>query len=132
MAFELFDPKSEVRIRSGNLPHWYQPGVTYFVTFHTEDSVPKALSQAWHRRRDDWLRRHGINPSSPSWKSQLQSSPELEREFHTKFTRQFMEYLDRGFGDCVLRNEDLAEIVADSLHHFDGERYTLGDFVVMP
>jgi type I restriction enzyme R subunit len=132
VAFEIFDPKSDVRIQSGNLPHWYQPGVTYFVTFRTEDSVPKALSEAWHRRRDDWLRRHEINPSSASWKLQLQKSPELAQEFNAKFTREFMEYLDRGFGECLLRNADLAEIVADSLRHFDGQRYTLGDFVVMP
>src|SRR5262249_39087232 len=41
MIFELFDPRSEFVVREGaNLPHWYQPGVTYFVTFRTEDSIP--------------------------------------------------------------------------------------------
>jgi len=32
----------------------------------------------------------------------------------------------------VLRQPSLARIVADALHHFDGDRYTLGDCVVMP
>jgi putative transposase len=132
MTFELFDPKGDVRIQQGNLPHWFQPGVTYFVTFRTADSVPQALAKAWYRRRDEWLRRHGIDPSSPNWKSQLRQSPEVDREFNAKFTREFMDYLDRGFGECVLRNGALAQIVADSLRHFDGDRYTLGDFVVMP
>lgn len=33
---------------------------------------------------------------------------------------------------CLLRQPVLAKIVADSLRHFDGDRYCLGDFVVMP
>jgi hypothetical protein len=64
MTFELFDPQREVRITAGNLPHWYQPGVTYFVTIRTEDSIPKDVADLWYRRRNDWLRRHGIDASS--------------------------------------------------------------------
>src|SRR5437879_9289670 len=112
MPFEIFDPKGDVRIRQSNLPHWFQPGVTYFVTFRTEDSVPQTLAKAWYRRRDEWLRGHGIDPSSPKWKPQLRLSPELEREFSANFSREFMDYLDRGFGECVLRNVALAQIVA--------------------
>jgi len=132
MTFELFDPQGELSIREGHLPHWRQPGVTYFVTFRTDDSVPQTLLRAWHARRDVWLHRHGIDPSSGRWKATLRENPDLEDEYHAKFTRQFMDYLDRGYGKCVLRDRPLAEIVADSLHHFDGERYHLGDFVVMP
>jgi type I restriction enzyme R subunit len=43
-----------------------------------------------------------------------------------------LDYLDRGCGDCALKRNDLAEIIAESLRHFDGQRYHLGDFVVMP
>jgi hypothetical protein len=51
MVFELFDPQSEVRIGEGtSLPHWFQPGVTYFVTFRTEDSIPTDVSRLWHPR----------------------------------------------------------------------------------
>jgi type I restriction enzyme R subunit len=132
MPFELFDPRAEVAIREGNLPHWYQPGVTYFVTFRTEDSVPQALLRSWYSRRDNWLRQHGIDPATANWKSCLRHGPDLEREFNAVFTREFMEYLDRSYGECVLRRECLAEIVANSLRHFDGERYLMGDFVVMP
>ena len=48
------------------------------------------------------------------------------------FTRPFMEYLDRGEGSCPLADPTLAELVAKSLRQFDGDRYHLGDFVVMP
>ena len=132
MTFELFDPRADMSVREGNLPHWYQPGVTYFVTFRTEDSVPQALLRSWHARRDVWLRRHGIDPSLPGWKLRLRQLPDLEREYNLRFTREFMQYLDRGHGACPLRSADLAGIVAENLRHFDGIRYRLGDFVVMP
>jgi type I restriction enzyme R subunit len=132
MTFELFDFGADFRVREGKLPHWYQPGVTYFVTFRTEDSVPQELSRLWHTKRDDWLRRQGIDPASCTWRESMRSRPELERAFHQTFTREFMEYLDRGYGACVLRQPSLAKIVANSLAHFDGVRYHLGDYVVMP
>jgi type I restriction enzyme R subunit len=132
MTFEFFDRRGDVTVREGNLPHWYQPGVTYFVTYRTEDSVPRALIRSWHARRDAWLRRHGFDPSRSSWKLELRQRPDAEREYHQNFTREFMEYLDRGYGACILRRADLARLIAENLQHFDGERYRLGDFVVMP
>jgi type I restriction enzyme R subunit len=132
MSFELFDPRAETAVRYGSLPHWYQPGVTYFVTFRTEDSVPQELGRAWHARRAVWLCRHGLDPNDALWKSRLQANPTLDQEYHATFTREFMEYLDRGHGHCILRHPEIATIVAEALRHFDENRYDLGDFIVMP
>ncbi len=131
--FELFDPVDDFRMTAGNLPHWYQPGVTYFVTFRTEDSLPKDVTDLWYRRRDDWLQRRGINPRTPGWKAIfLQLPDEVQTEFHQIFSREYLAHLDKGYGECVLRQPELARIVADSLLHFDGTRYYMGDFIVMP
>jgi type I restriction enzyme R subunit len=130
--FELFNAGGELSVRVAKLPHWYQPGVTYFVTFRTADSIPQSLLRSWHKRRDDWLRLHRIDPRSSSWKSRLRETPALEREYGAVFTREFMGYLDRGCGACVLRNQRYAGFVAESLRHFDEDRYLLGDFVIMP
>ena len=131
--FEFFDPREEYVVRQGAaLPHWYQPGVSYFVTFRTADSVPQPLLRSWHRRRDDWLRKHGIDPNQTNWKAHLSALPSLDREYHGQFTRAFLEYLDRGYGACVLRDTQVAGLVAEALQHFNGDRYHLGDFVVMP
>ena len=134
MLFELFDPNRETTVREGgNLPHWYQAGVTYFVTFRTEDSIPAAAARLWHRRRDDWLRRHGVDVDGKNWKEALHRLPrQVQREFHETFSRELLETLDRGMGACLLRSTELARTVADSLLHFDGDRYQMGDFVVMP
>jgi type I restriction enzyme R subunit len=133
MIFQLFDPKEDVRVTAGNLPHWFQLGVTYFVTFRTADSLPVEVAEVRYRRRDAWLRGHGIDPQVRGWQARLRELPELlQFEFHNTFSHEFMEHLDCGHGECVLRQPALANMVAESLHHFDDQRYLLGDFVVMP
>src|SRR5437868_4544867 len=111
MSFELFDPTAQVRVTAGNLPHWYQPGVTYFITFRTEDSIPAEVANSWYLRRADWLRRRGIDPVTHDWKARLRALTETEQhQFHIAFSREFFEYLDKGHGACVLRRPDLARI----------------------
>ena len=132
--FELFDPSADFRITGGtNLPHWYQPGVTYFVTFPTEDSIPDAVAQRWYAEREHWLGQRGISAAQSNWRGQLaELSCDQRKQFHETFSRQYMENLDQGWGACVLRRTELSQIVVDSLMHFDGNRYRMGDFVVMP
>ena len=133
MEFQLFVPQDALAITSGNLPHWYQPGVTYFVTFRTEDSIPKQVADLWHRRRDEWLRRHGIDPEECGFSAALNRLPASKLwEFHQVFSQEYLDYLDRGYGGCVLAQPAAANLVAETLLHFHGDRYLLGDFVVMP
>jgi REP element-mobilizing transposase RayT len=47
--------------------------------------------------------------------------------------RQRIEtYLDAGHGSCLLREPEVAACVVDTWRHFDGERYRLMEWVVMP
>jgi len=41
-------------------------------------------------------------------------------------------WLDQGIGECVLRQKENMETVAEALQHFDNTLYQLGSFVVMP
>jgi putative transposase len=133
MPFEFFDWEDDLSITRQHLPHWEQPGKTYFVTFRTADSIPVSVLRQWHERRRDWLLRHKINPDREDWEECLARLPErYQRQFHETISREFHRHLDGCHGECVLRRSDMAAIVADSLHFFDGERYRLGDFVVMP
>jgi putative transposase len=91
------------------------------------------VSRRWHAQRADWLQRHGISMGNRDWREQIDRlDVALRREFHETFSRQYLETLDKGLGACVLRRPELSKIVADALLHFDGDRYDLGDFVVMP
>ena len=131
--FQAFDPEAELEISHGHLPHWFQPGVVTFITFRLNDAMPKDVLDLWRKQLRDWLARHSIAVSEfdplPTWEkvpNELQTSYRKYRE------RVFHEYLDQGHGACHLRNRRFAEIVVDSLLHFDGKRYELDCAVVMP
>jgi len=47
-------------------------------------------------------------------------------------SEKLQSYLDVGYGECLLRDDRIAKIVADALHHFDGERYILHAYCIMP
>jgi carbamoylphosphate synthase large subunit/REP element-mobilizing transposase RayT len=121
IPFRGFDPYGELLQRRRNLPHREQPQATYFVTFRLADSVPQKLLRDWREEQDTWLKFH---PKPWDWKT--------EREYHRRFVEQREDWLDRGHGSCLLRDLRTAEIVADALRFFDGERYHLDAFVVMP
>ena len=119
--FVPFDSTAPVSKYQRNLPHWEQSGRTYFVTFRLADSLPQEKLERWQHERIEWQR---IHPSS--------LTPELQTEYDHLFTERFQKWLDAGYGDCLLRQPALAGIVADALRHFQGQRYNLGAFVIMP
>jgi len=129
----FFTPEDELLITSRRLPHWAQDGAVVFLTWRTHDSMPKHLLDAWRAERNRWLDRNHIDPTLPGWKAAVQGlSADKIAEFHDHFTTRWHDELDAGHGDCVLKQPGLAAIVADSLLHFEGDRYDLLDFVVMP
>lgn len=103
-----------------HLPHWRQPGATYFVTFRLADSLPQSKLNQLARMKSEWESK--FPPP--------RSHEVLESWARKAFTR--VEYwLDQGFGKCQLGVEQCASKVIESIQHFDNERYELGCFVVM-
>jgi ATP-dependent Clp protease ATP-binding subunit ClpA len=118
--FVGFDPKAPVGfLRGGKLPHWRQDGVTYFVTWRTGDSLPKARADEWFAERDQWLKNH-----PEPWTSKV------EEEYYQRFPDRWEKWLDEGHGECLLARPELRNIVEDVLRHDDGVKYRLKDFVV--
>ncbi len=131
MLGELFDPTAEFSIEETCRPHWSQAGAIVFVTFRTADSIPKNVVERWNREKQNWMTKKGF--VGESWQQLLTKlSKEDEIKFHQHFNRCRENCLDTCQGECHLQNPEFAEIVADSLMHFDGERYRMGDFVIMP
>ncbi len=132
MLGEIFDPKAELLIHEHCRPHWSQAGAVVFITFRTQDSIPDEVLERWEREKQEWLRLRG-HDSVKHWSVIVPTLTEKERaDFQKNFNRCREEFLDTCHGRCLLRRPDLAQIVADSLLHFDGQRYRMGDFVVMP
>jgi type I restriction enzyme R subunit len=68
-----------------------------------------------------------------NWRADLDKLPrDVAWRIRWELVEQFDAHLDGCHGKCVLRQPDLAQIVAHSLMKFDRVRYVLTDFVVMP
>jgi REP element-mobilizing transposase RayT len=132
VAFQFFNPHQQVTVTQGHLPHWDQEGATYFITWRMADSMPKDLWVQWRQRRDAWLKAHEIDPVTPDWRRELELLPEVERHQFRKFTLALDLEMDACHGTCVLRQPELRQIVVETLHFFDLQRYMLADYVVMP
>ena len=86
----------------GFLPHLKAQGGIYFVTFRLANSLPQ-----------DVLR-------------QLEELTAEQRSMRVD------EYLDAGFGENWLAKPEIAEALRKVLRHFDGKRYRLHAWVIMP
>ena len=129
---ELFDPQADLSIHSHFRPHWSQAGAVVFITFRTADSIPQEVLDRWDRDKHDWMRRHDC-PVDRHWSEVLPAlDPSTRGQFKREFNRHREEFLDTCHGACVLRSPELAKIVSEALLHFDGDRYRMGDFIVMP
>ncbi|MEJ5375060.1 MAG: DUF1156 domain-containing protein [bacterium] len=116
-----FDPEAPIGNLSGNLPHWRQDGATYFVTFRLADSMPQEKLLQWEEERKAWQEKH---PEPHDEKTR--------REYYQLFPQRFQEWLDAGYGECILAKPEIKALVESALRHFDGERYLLDEHVVMP
>ncbi|MBY0498037.1 MAG: DEAD/DEAH box helicase family protein [Gallionellaceae bacterium] len=122
-TWEYFNPLTEIDIHSSdNLPHWEQGSVWYFVTFRLADALPLAVVAELKEEREHWKQTHDLDKLS---------SAELA-EYHRLFSDRYEALLNAGNGSCVLRDEVNAKIVRDALQHFEGQRYVLDEFVIMP
>ena len=121
LLFTPFDASAPVAIYGRHLPHWRQDGATYFVTFRLADSIPQDKLRQWEQEMKEWLEK---NPEP--------HSAEQKADYHERFTEKFHRWLDAGMGECLLQRPELSAIVENALRHFDGERYALGHYVVMP
>jgi len=133
MEFHFFDPSAKTDITHGDLPHWEQANAFYFITWRTADSIPSAILEKWQAEREAWLWSHGIDGRSDGWQRKLEELPEAaKREFYQRFTARWHGMLDECHGECALKRPELSQIIENSLRHFDGQKYELEAFVVMP
>ncbi len=110
VSFRGLDPNLPVRRYQRHLPHWRQPGATYFVTFRLADSIPQQQLQALKRWREHWQASHPEPRSEEDWHA-----------FAKEITTRTERYLDDGYGECVFRNMKCAQEMAKSLCYFQDE-----------
>lgn len=87
----------------GYLPHFDRPDLVQSLTMRLGDSIPADLRQQLHRESDKVIR-----------------------------SKRLESLLDQGLGACELRRPEIAGMVEASLLHFDGIRYRMLAWVLMP
>jgi putative transposase len=134
MEFNFFDPKSPVSSTFRFLPHWQQDGVTYFITFRMADSLPRETLRQWRKEQFEWLKAQGITfDSAESIEAIVRKLPAaIKSRFQNHSFVSFDNLLDGCQGACHLKDPSLSATVGKSLLHFNGVRYVVSDFVVMP
>jgi REP element-mobilizing transposase RayT len=98
----------------GYLPHFDESGLVQAITFRLHDSVPQRLAEDW-KTELQWLQ--GLPVTDP-------------REVELR--KRVAKYEDAGHGECWLRDPRIGEIVETALLHFDGQRYRLIAWCIMP
>jgi len=108
----------------GYLPHIESEEGIYFVTFRLTGSLPSALLESWQAERTEIV-------SQARNQNRELSEYELRR-LNYLYQERIEKYLDAGKGDCWLANPNIAQIVFDAIECFDGTRYILHCWCVMP
>ena len=92
-----------------------------FVTFRLGDSLPYAKLRKWKEERETWLSFH-----PRPW------SPEKEKEYHQRFTKEFEKWLDEGAGSCLLQDSENRAHLEFVLNYDQGKGATHHAWVIMP
>ena len=96
------------------LPHFDAARIVQGITFRLADSVPRTVIAYW---REEIL---------------LDNPLLTDRARHEELQRRVARYEDAGRGECHLGRPEIASLVRDALLKFDGERYRLLAWCVMP
>ena len=101
--------KTELGWRSrGYLPHYDGGETSQFITTRLADSLPQNLLKKWRI--------------------------ELEKEEITdvEFRKTIEIYLDSGYGNCYLKQNEIGLMVQENLLHHADKKYKLYAWVIMP
>jgi Rad3-related DNA helicase/REP element-mobilizing transposase RayT len=110
--------------RQGTLPHWTKTGSIYAICFRLADSLPPPILEAWRSERLTIVE----NAKRERRPLSLEESNRLEK-LHSE---RVESYLDAGHGECWLKQPEIAKIAANAFKHFEGKRYHLLAWCIMP
>lgn len=120
----LLDPEEITKRTRGYIPHWERRGAMYFITFRLADSLPREVRDAYEAEHQTILARIQAKGRH--------LTPEAQARLETFWRARVQRFLDTGAGACSLRNSAIASQVAGALRYFDGTRYRLQAWCIMP
>lgn len=109
-----------------HLPHIQPPGATLFVTFRLANSIP-AETMRQLLEEQERIEKRLLQIGDPHERVR-----QADREQRRMFGKWDKALDSAQCGPFWLRDERIAALVAESLHHLDNRRYTLEAFCIMP
>lgn len=97
--------------RPRKLPHFDATGRYQAITYRLADSLPRAVLDRLALELDHL---------------------DDQTQYEVEKRKRIEAHLDKGYGSCVLRSPQYAALVEDTWKHFDGVKYDLIAWVVMP
>ncbi len=110
-----------IQIAGTRIPHWNQSDCVQFVTFRLADSLPQSKLQEYRQKRDEWLKTH-----PKPWDSSVQE------DYDNIFVAVIDRWIDAGYGECILIDKRVRDILEDAIMHSDSIKYDIYAFVIMP
>jgi REP element-mobilizing transposase RayT len=108
----------------GKLPHLKKEGAVYFVTFRLADSLPSHEVARLKHERKVILEQSRAARNPLTWHE--------EQQLLAWYCDKVEALLDAGYGACWLSKPEVAGLIASAVQFFDGQRYELRSWVVMP
>jgi REP element-mobilizing transposase RayT len=108
----------------GYLPHLERQNAIYFVTFRLADSLPQELVLRIRQEREALQKAIAAGSSV--------AADELRLRALRHLLEKAERCLDGGLGHCYRHDPRIARVVADALHHDEGDRYQTFAWCVMP
>ena len=101
------------------MPHWFQENKTVFITFRLGDSLPQSkIEELLDLKRK--MRCDGTFDAV------------VRQKYNAAVIDKMEEWIDAGYGSCILADKKVRDIVVDSILFFDNKHYLLHSFVIMP
>ena len=95
---------------SGSYPHRDLPSTYQFITFRLADSLPQSVLR-------------GLE-------AEVKKMPQSKQKSYKR--KRIEQWLDAGLGCCALAHPGMAEAMKETLIHYDGRRYRLIAWCIMP
>lgn len=105
-----------------NLPHWYMPHAMHFITFRLAGTMPPEVVERIRRRGEELLLRPFAGESRIEHRTRV----------HKLLFVEYDDYLDRNREINWLDDPRVASLIRRSLYFWDGVKYRLACWCVMP
>lgn len=105
-----------------NLPHWYMPAATHFITFRLADSLPRVVLDDLREQKSRLMKRRIAGHSEGAHRESV----------HKRLFTMYDDALARHRDVNWLADPRVAALVRRSLHFWNGTKYGLLAYCIMP